>query len=522
MGRTSEDPGATAVPAVWAARARPIAAARALTPTQAAPRIVAALTVVALALRLACVRQSLFGDELFLYAIVHDRTLGHLFSVVHDTEKTPPLYFVLGWIFARGPEAEVLVRLPSLIAGVATVPLVWALGARTVGRGAALLAAAWFALSPFEVFYATEGRGYALVAALVVASTLCLLRALDGGGRRWWAGYVVAAVCALYTHYIAVLVLAPQVVWALWTHRRGLREQLVAHGLVALAFAPWLPSFVTQARHSESEAKIISTVAPVTPSHVSEIAAKALFGHPFVDLGDLPGPFALALLAGVGLMTVAALVGRAATATAQGLPRPSLAAPGILIVLLTAAPLAGLVLYSSQPDTSFLLPRNLSVGVPYALLLLGWAVASVRPRRLAAALGGLALVAVAIGTVKALDPDVQRPDGRANARWLDANVPPGAPIVDAQPWESSPPGKGTRTYLTGEHRLYGLRELPAARAEALRTGRPLFISTYRPDHLQDIVRPVVLPRDFGAAFRLVRKHTSRGLLPIVVREYVPR
>src|SRR5262245_59589432 len=95
---------------------------------------VGGLTALALGLRLACLGQSPFGDELFLYAIVHDRSLGEVFSVVHDTEKTPPLGFLLAWLFAHGDDTDVLVRIPSLVASVATVPVAYLLGVRTFGR----------------------------------------------------------------------------------------------------------------------------------------------------------------------------------------------------------------------------------------------------------------------------------------------------------------------------------------------------------------------------------------------------
>ena len=178
------------------------------------------ITLLALALRAACLNQSLFGDELFAYEIVHNRSLGQVFSVVHETEKTPPLGFVLSWLPERlgGPE---LIRLPSFVAGIATVPLLYLLGRRIFDRPTALVAALWFAMSPFQIFYGTETRSYALVAALVVLSTLALLSALEERRLRWWALYTIAATAAAYTHYIAVLTLIPQAAWALWSYREG-------------------------------------------------------------------------------------------------------------------------------------------------------------------------------------------------------------------------------------------------------------------------------------------------------------
>jgi uncharacterized membrane protein len=65
------------------------------------------------------------------------------------------LGFVLSWVPARLSDTPELVRLPSLVSSVATVPLIYMLGVRTLGRSAAVVAAAWFALSPFEIFYGT-------------------------------------------------------------------------------------------------------------------------------------------------------------------------------------------------------------------------------------------------------------------------------------------------------------------------------------------------------------------------------
>ena len=147
---------------------------------------VAGLTALALGLRWACIHQSLLGDELFLYMDVHGRSLGQVFSAVHDTEKTPPLYFLLGWLLARGSDATVLVRLPSLVASAATVPLIYWVGLRTVDRRAGVVAAAWFAIGPFASFYGTEARSYALVTALVALATATLLSALEERRARWW------------------------------------------------------------------------------------------------------------------------------------------------------------------------------------------------------------------------------------------------------------------------------------------------------------------------------------------------
>ena len=490
--------------------------------------LVAGLTVLALGLRLASLGQSPFGDELYLFAIVDDHSLGDVLSLVHDTEKTPPLGFVLGWLFARGDDADLLVRLPSLAAGVATVPLVYAIGVRTVGRAAALFAAAWFALSPFQIFYATESRSYALVTALVALSTLSLLIAVERRRPLWWALYALAAAGAVYTHYIAVLVLIPQGVWALWAHRETLREQLLANAAVVVAFLPWLPSFLVQLRNSEFEAAVIDAVAPLTASQLAEISGRALAGHPFLSLRDL---FGLLPLIAIAVTIVVAAVALVLDRPAGRRRRvPALSANLGLLGLLTVAPLAGIALYSLQPDTSFLLPRNISVGVPYALLLFGWLLTR-PPPFLALALSAVALVALAVGAVSMLDPDRQRPDARDAARFIDANAPPGAPVIELGfGGFQTPPGAAIRIQLRRPHAIYEGAERQAAWRAAARAGSPLFVSYFdtsdAPEAGADVppLDPGLLepPPRYRSRYELIAKNVSRGLIPVVVREYAPR
>ena len=481
--------------------------------------MVAGLTVLAVVVRWSTLHASLHGDELFLYAIVHDRSLREVLSTVHHTEKTPPLGFVLSWLFASGHDITTSVRIPSFVAGVATVPLVYLLGRRTVGQGAGLIAAAWFAISPFQIYYGTESRSYAQVTALVVLSTLAFLIALERRRLGWWALYAVAAAAAVYAHYIAALVLVPQAAWALWKHRESAREQLFAHAVVVLAWLPWLPFFLTQARHSDKEALFLSTVAPVRVSRVSSFAGRALFGHPGFTLKQLPGRGAEAVMLGA-LAIALAVVAYRWIATRRP-PAPPRAAA--LLVLLAVVPVVAIVAYSLRPQHSFLLPRNLSVAVPYALLLIGWLLTR-PPQALAIALSVAALAALAVGTVKAQDPDNQPPDGRGAARFIDAHAPPNAAYVDSEIVAfDQPNARAIRNYLERPHRVYPGSALPAVWQAQARARAPVFISFSLPSFAKSLKqRCGPPPPPYTAKFRVVAEHTARGYVPIVVCGYAPR
>ena len=57
-------------------------------------------------------------------------------SRAHRCENTPPLHFTLAWLTSQFGDPAATIRLPSIVFGAATVPVVYAFGRRTVGRSA--------------------------------------------------------------------------------------------------------------------------------------------------------------------------------------------------------------------------------------------------------------------------------------------------------------------------------------------------------------------------------------------------
>ncbi len=163
------------------------------------------------------------------------------------TEDHPPGYYLLlsGWvtIFGTSPFS---IRLPSVFAALTLAPLLYVTGKRLDGRGwVGIAAAVMGALLPYAVQHAREARMYTIMLAVVAASTYAFLRLLTAptGHRGWWMAYVGLAIAGLHVHYAYALLCAAQGVAVLvgWALKRiRLKPWLIAAGVVAAAYLPWL------------------------------------------------------------------------------------------------------------------------------------------------------------------------------------------------------------------------------------------------------------------------------------------
>ena len=414
---------------------------------------VAVLTLVALALRAVAARQGLFGDELLTFG----ETRGGLDEVFDGlnrsgAEVTPPLYFILAWASSKLGDPVELIRLPSVLFGAATVPVVWALGRRVAGDAASRPAASLLAVGPFLLFYGSEARAYATVTFFVALSTLALLNGLEGRARAWWFIYALSACAALYTHYTAVFAIGAQAAWALWTHREHLRALVLAHVAIGVGYLPWLPSFLDQRGKGLNIAVAGSNQDPLTPGGFGEPLGKALLGHPYLRLTTLPGEIPLGLVAMAALTVLVVLVLRLARGEAT---RPALSQPLVLLALVALSTPVGLVAYGVFGSDLYG-PRNLSASIPALAAVAAAAVVMARPPRLAALATALLVAASVLGATEFFDPDRVRPAYRAVTRYLDAVAPEGGPIVSSD-------RDSLNAYFEREHDVYrpGLEDTPA-------------------------------------------------------------
>jgi uncharacterized membrane protein len=173
-----------------------------------------------------------------------------------------------GWRAVARPELrfvkEEVFRLPAYVAGLASLALV-AIFLRRLGFWLPGICAAWLlALHPWMLRYTTEGRGYALMLALIPLTLTLWVGALHRGTWGRWLAYGAAQFLLLYTYtgtlYLLLVVNAVTAL-ALWRLHRGtpaLGQQvprwLVVNAAGAIAWVQlMLPNMMQLLRYLESE-----------------------------------------------------------------------------------------------------------------------------------------------------------------------------------------------------------------------------------------------------------------------------
>jgi uncharacterized membrane protein len=355
--------------------------------------------------------QSLWYDE-GISAFQLTRSFPDIVRAAALDTHPPGYYWTLkAWADLFGG-SELGLRSLSAFWGVVCVVLTYLLGRRLFQNGLiALVGALLLAVAPLAVYYAQEVRMYTQVTALGLLAVYGYVL------RRWWL-YALAAVATLYSQYLgAALLIAANVHAVLWWRSLSRREWmwwLGANALVALAFVPWLPTFVDQQSHALN-------TRPRTPLGLALDSFTALGGGIVKDDAFLLGGMLLVGLAVLGLL--AALVRRG-----SGELRAA-----TLLGLLWVLPL-GLVLALGLRSGLFEV-RYLLLSLPGMLLLAAVGLVQVARHPLAiGAVAGLVMLPAALALRhQYFDPALARDDYRGLVAEILRDAEPTDAVVLSAP-----------------------------------------------------------------------------------------
>jgi mannosyltransferase len=379
--------------------------------------IVLGLTAAGALLRFATLGlQSYHHDEVVTASRVLRGDFSHAMDAVGFSESAPPLYYALAWFWTQlTGTGEVGLRSLSALAGVATIPVAYFIGAELRGRRTGLMAAALVAVNPMLLWYSQEARAYALLVLLCSISLFFCLRALRNGQRRDFVFWGLASGLALATHYFAVF---PILIEAFLLARRRRGASLPGLGIAAAFGAVLAPLAYHQMSYGHAE-----WIGNLSLGHrLWETAATFVTGETADIIGRAERPELAVVPIALCLAAFALLLWRGGRAERRAASAPLLVGAAAVLV-----PVA-LALFPGGKD--FVLARNMLPALVPLLAVVAVAVTLPSARRLGNALA-VALLAYSLGFCvwAGFSPDLQRPDWGAVASRLGEPQSPRAIVT---------------------------------------------------------------------------------------------
>lgn len=386
--------------------------------------VLIALLLLALLLRLYSLgSESFWFDESYSVAFAQ-RSLSEL-SIFHLAGlpfSDRNFYHLLLHFWLPIAGSDTMLRLPSALAGWGSVLFLYALGKTLFDRTVGLWSAALLAVSPLHVWYSQEARMYIFTALFSVASVLYFARVLRADGTvADWIGVALAAGFALYTHFVAILVVVFQNTFVLY---RAARRQIgrgwfwrwvVAQAGVLLFALPLLIGLLYQQRHGWW-GWVARKYGPPRFNEIVVMSQHFSVGTTFP--GTRPWRiaalivFAAVLLAGLGPTLTRLARRRWRTEWDEGV---------VIVWLYLALPMV--LAYAISQITPLFITRYLVFVLPAYCLGLGLGLASIPNRWLRWGLA-LAIVAFSASSLYTLYRVQQKEDWRGAAAYVDDRVQP--------------------------------------------------------------------------------------------------
>lgn len=211
----------------------------------------------ALIIRLINLDQSLWLDEAITAQAAKNYSLVDLVSKFAVGDVHPPAHYVLIWIWLNSfGNSETVLRLTSVIFGVASVGILYLTGKRLFNNTSGLLGALFLAIAPLHIYYSQELRVYSLVTFAVCLINYFFIR-LSENKIKFYLGYFIASLLVLFSDYMAYFIFPAHLLYIIFYERTLLKKYLVILGILFIAWSPWLFVFIKQLSTGIETTKIL-------------------------------------------------------------------------------------------------------------------------------------------------------------------------------------------------------------------------------------------------------------------------
>ncbi len=167
-------------------------------------------------------------------------------SLAAEDPQHSPLYYLMtrAWRQAFGSSVTVI-RSFSILLSLLVFPAIYWLCLELFNSPlVGILSGVIVAVSPFHMLYAQEARQYSLWSALILLSSVLLLRAIRLQDKKNWTIYALSLTLSLYTFFFSIIIVVGHAIYIAAIEKFRLTKTTLAFfgasSLSILAFSPWL------------------------------------------------------------------------------------------------------------------------------------------------------------------------------------------------------------------------------------------------------------------------------------------
>jgi len=160
-----------------------------------------------------------------------------------------PLYSLFLYYWRNLGSSEFLLRLPSVIAGVVSVFMMYKLVRKLFDSKTGLIGALLLGISPFAVYFSQELLPLSWVILFSLASTYFYVKAITESSSRNWFGNITCNIINVYLRYSSIIVIFSQCLFFILYRRRFKNSKhkfFLAQLIQAILLLPWLYIVGTQ------------------------------------------------------------------------------------------------------------------------------------------------------------------------------------------------------------------------------------------------------------------------------------
>jgi len=195
---------------------------------------------------------SLFNDELSAMVRLRFSTFHDLivYGVMTDMHPAGVQLFLFAVTRLFGT-SEAVIRLPFVLAGIASIPLIYLIGKKWFGEPTGLAAAAGLAVLQYPVNYSQLARPYSMGLFFTLLLVFFMNEIIGTPGRKtkniFFAGFIFSGAACMYIHYFSFLFAAIAGFTGIFlVPKESLKKYLLCGLAMVLLAAPHFPVYSHQ------------------------------------------------------------------------------------------------------------------------------------------------------------------------------------------------------------------------------------------------------------------------------------